>query len=69
MYLNIYIPDQTTPRFTIKDPPAIPRMGESMMFDDVDGDPSKSTRLEVKGVVWHVESPTGIKAVSIFLAP
>lgn len=69
MYLNIYIPDQTAPRFTIKDPPAIPRVGESMIFDNVDGDWTNSTRLEVKAVAWHVESPTGLKSVSVFLGP
>jgi len=69
MHMNIYIPGQTAPRFTIKDPPEVPRIGESMLFDDVDGDRANSTCLAVRGVTWHLESPTGIKTVSVFLAP
>lgn len=69
MHMNIYITGQTEPRFIIKDPPAIPRVGDDMIYDDVDGDPSKSTALRVSAVLWRIESPTGLKHVSVFLTP
>lgn len=70
MYLHIYIRNQPNPRFVIENPEAIPRVGDTMIFDDVDGDTTSSTARKVLDVIWHVrKDPDGqdIKSVSVFL--